>query len=94
MYIVCLVFFGDFRGFHSVGAMFRMGFLVKTFRGFRMLGCLGAEGEFGVGRAGGGGGDSDTWTSCIAKSCLGQLFRLLVPPLSVLPMILTWCPQW
>ena len=48
----------------------------------------------GGGKGGGGGFDSDTWTSCKATSCLGQLFRLLVSPLNVLPMMLAWCLQW
>ena len=57
--------------------------------------CTGFFGEnfprnsYGWVFGGGGGGrvDSDTWPSCKATSCFGQLFRLLVSRLNVLPLI-------
>ena len=63
VYIVCLVFFGDFNGCHSVGAMFRFfrdevdSDTSVCCRGFRMVWVFGGQKR-------GGGGDSDTWPSC------------------------------
>ena len=105
MYIVCLVFFGDFKGCHSVGAMFRLFRDEVDYdtsvccRGFRMVWKRGGvEVGGGGGGEGGQGGwegvDSDTWSSYKATSCLGRLSRLLVSPLNVLPLIVAWRLQW